>query len=251
MSDCEHEDNQAPAASIKQAKKKRHVYENIENLPVAELCKSTFAAVGEQPMMKKYRKSSKKRQEQVNDANNNEAQAEEQQEAQSQESAGPKVRIVDGKMVIDEQSLIQNKPELSQNGLVKIVEEDRNQQHTTSASYLPEHKRNNRSKWTVADTELFYDGLSVFGTDFGMISRVIFQNTKNRRQIKLKFNQEERRNGPRIDMALKTKKALADIVLPHDQENAIDAEENRGDANSDDVVVNLEATQQADETEQQ
>lgn len=54
--------------------------------------------------------------------------------------------------------------------------------------------------WNDEETELFYRGLSMFGTEFQMISHMF--PGKQRRHVKLKFNREERYNPARIDAAL-------------------------------------------------
>ncbi|KAI5284287.1 Transcription factor TFIIIB component B, partial [Ascosphaera acerosa] len=73
--------------------------------------------------------------------------------------------------------------------------------------------------WDEHFTELFYRGLRMFGTDFMMISKMF--PGRNRRQIKLKFCTEERRNparvrdvllGPRETVTLEEMSQMTDTV---------------------------------------
>lgn len=58
----------------------------------------------------------------------------------------------------------------------------------------------------MADTQLFYEGLSQFGTDFEMIAGMFAY--RDRRQIKSKWVREEKLNPERIDAALSVKKEV-------------------------------------------
>ena len=61
-------------------------------------------------------------------------------------------------------------------------------------------------RWDDQNTEMFYQGLKMFGTDFNMIANMI--PGKNRRQVKLKYNFEERLNWPRIQRSLGQKQEV-------------------------------------------
>ena len=60
--------------------------------------------------------------------------------------------------------------------------------------------------WDDLSTEQFYQGLKMFGTDFKMISNMI--PGKNRRQVKLKYNTEERLNWAKIQRCLAQKEEV-------------------------------------------
>ncbi|QPG76743.1 hypothetical protein FOA43_004137 [Brettanomyces nanus] len=55
-------------------------------------------------------------------------------------------------------------------------------------------------KWTAQETAEFYKALSVWGTDFGLIAQLF--PYRNRRQVKSKFNQEEKSHPHLIEFAL-------------------------------------------------
>jgi transcription factor TFIIIB component B'' len=126
-----------------------------------------------------------------------------------QQTKGPRVRMVDGKMVLDESSLVVSNPgETEDLSRLEHIEESHSQRRITSSSFSNKQKP---QKWTLADTEKFYEGLRVFGTDFELIARLFANRT--RRQIKLKFNKEERSNRAGVDSALKERKKLSDTGL--------------------------------------
>lgn len=62
---------------------------------------------------------------------------------------------------------------------------------------------NRADKWTDQETEKFYQGLAMFGTDFSMIA-ILFPK-RNRDQVKNKFNKEERTNPDGVNKALTRK----------------------------------------------
>jgi len=69
---------------------------------------------------------------------------------------------------------------------------------TTSASF---RTTKNGEKWTEEETNKFYEGLQIFGSDFSMVGILFPKRTRD--QIKKKFNREEKSDGKRINEALK------------------------------------------------
>jgi transcription factor TFIIIB component B'' len=122
--------------------------------------------------------------------------------------AAPQIRLVDGRMVIDEESLRVNRHE--RDALVEeemeIVEENVHTRLVNSATWS---KRVKGDRWDTDSTERFYGTLSMFGTDFEMISRLF--PGRSRREIKNKFNCEERKDPARITLALKTRVAVGEF----------------------------------------
>jgi transcription factor TFIIIB component B'' len=114
-------------------------------------------------------------------------------------SNGPRMRLVDGQIVIDETSLVVDRHKIAaQNaGVMEIVEEDDFTRITTQATFM---KREKNIAWDFEAEELFYTGLRMFGTDFEMISKMF--PSRSRRQIKLKFNREERLYPDKINRTL-------------------------------------------------
>ena len=118
--------------------------------------------------------------------------------------SGPQFRIVDGQIVVDQNSLVMDRHAramAAQAGQdMETVEENDFTRLTTSNSYMNPSKLKGPNNWNDAETEQFYLGLKMFGTDFQMISGMI--KGKQRRHVKLKFNREERRDPARISDAV-------------------------------------------------
>jgi len=111
----------------------------------------------------------------------------------------PQVRVVNGKIVLDEESLTISTDEGRMGtGDYNVVIETGN--HITYTSFT---NRNSSEKWTPTETEAFYKALRTYGTDFSLIER-IFPN-RTRRQIRNKFKREEKENLRKVDEALRAR----------------------------------------------
>ncbi|KAF4333701.1 transcription factor TFIIIB component B [Fusarium beomiforme] len=117
-------------------------------------------------------------------------------------SSGPQFRIVDGQIVIDQSSLAVDRHAraAAAAGAMETVEENDFTRLITSNSFMNTSKLKGPNIWTDAETELFYRGLRMLGTDFEMISKMF--PGKQRRHVKLKFNREERHCPQRVNAAL-------------------------------------------------
>lgn len=114
----------------------------------------------------------------------------------------PRLKLVDGKMVLDEsRPAVQTREDLTAG--MQVVQEDPNR-YFTSATYSKRAAGSNR--WSIKETDLFYEALSMCGTDFSMIA-TLFPH-RNRNQIKGKFKIEEKNSPHRISTALSTQKKL-------------------------------------------
>jgi len=107
-----------------------------------------------------------------------------------------------GQMVLDEESLLVDRtadPALIQDeAAMEHVEETDISRFVNSAS----HSRKLRgSRWTREETELFYEALQQFNTDFAMISLIM--PGRSARECRNKFNSEDKKHPDRIDWALK------------------------------------------------
>lgn len=101
-------------------------------------------------------------------------------------------------MVLDEASLVVEGPAGPKEGDLQRIEEG--QLRYISAASFRSRPMSGRIKWNEPMTQRFYEGLSYFGTDFGLIS-LLFPGL-TRHQIKLKFNAEERARGAQVNEAL-------------------------------------------------
>ncbi|XP_049850788.1 uncharacterized protein LOC126323912 [Schistocerca gregaria] len=107
----------------------------------------------------------------------------------------PRVQIVDGKIVVDQDSL--TIPQLEQN-TVERVEVHQQRTHITSATY---QRRAKSERWTPAEIERFYTAIRMCGTDFSMIE--LFFPNRSRRHVRNRYKREEKEHPERIIMALK------------------------------------------------
>ncbi|KAJ3223297.1 Transcription factor TFIIIB component B [Chytriomyces hyalinus] len=123
----------------------------------------------------------------------------------SQANVGPKITIIDGKMVVDEASLVLDVPlttvEEMDRDDIEVVDETSGNVHITSASFR--YGKVRQVRWKSDDSELFYRYLQYFGTDFAMIGLLFPELT--RRHVKLKFKAEERANPTRVTRALRNR----------------------------------------------
>ncbi|KKA28098.1 hypothetical protein TD95_003610 [Thielaviopsis punctulata] len=117
-------------------------------------------------------------------------------------AAGPQFRVVNGQIVVDQNSLVvdrhahaallrEDMEEIEENDFTRLI---------TSNSFRTGSKLRGPNHWTPEDTEKFYHALAMFGTDFEMISSMFPGRT--RRHVKMKFNREERLAPGRINAAL-------------------------------------------------
>lgn len=124
--------------------------------------------------------------------------------------SGPQFRIVDGQIVVDQSSLVMDRharAAAAQAGEdMETIEENDFTRLITSSSFMNTSKLRGPNIWTDQETEMFYKGLRMLGTDFEMISQMI--PGKQRRHVKLKFNREERHNPQRITAALVGEKTV-------------------------------------------
>lgn len=119
----------------------------------------------------------------------------------------PQMRIVNGQIVLDDESLHIDRRERDavDESVMEVVEEHQNSRLVNSQTWS---KREKVEKWDAASTERFYEALSMFGTDFEIISKMFAG--RSRRQLRNKFNNEERRYPARITAALRTRIAVSE-----------------------------------------
>ncbi|KAL4793477.1 hypothetical protein BDV19DRAFT_380091 [Aspergillus venezuelensis] len=132
--------------------------------------------------------------------------------------AGPVMRIVNGEIVLDTASLqVDRHADAERNGdeLEDVVENSLTRK-INQATY---GKRSKTESWDEDMTDLFYRGLRMFGTDFMVISKMF--PGRSRRQIKLKFNNEERRDPQRIKDTLLGPREAVDINTYSEMTNTV------------------------------
>ncbi|TIC06819.1 hypothetical protein E3Q10_04384 [Wallemia mellicola] len=121
------------------------------------------------------------------------------------EQQGPQMRVVDGQLVVDEQSLLYDRSANSRNDTSGYeVTDELDSDRFVNTNTWRGRGRGSHDRWTRLETEMFYDALSRFGTDFEMIATLFKGRT--RRVIKAKFTREEKYNSDLITYALKNRK---------------------------------------------
>lgn len=108
----------------------------------------------------------------------------------------------DGNIIVDEASTIIDKHQQYSvlNKTKEVTQETNFTNLYNNASYT---KQQYTDPWTVDEEIKFYKSLSKWGTDFNFISQ--FFPYRTRRQVKLKFSLEEKKNPVLIELALKRK----------------------------------------------
>lgn len=127
-------------------------------------------------------------------------------EVPSSEPTGLQYTMIGGQIVVDQSSLSLDRHErarqqqLASGGMMAEMEEDDFTNHITETSFRTGSKLRGPNFWSAEDTELFYRGLGMLGTDFTLIARMF--PSRNRRHVKMKFNREEKANPDRINAVL-------------------------------------------------
>lgn len=130
---------------------------------------------------------------------------------------GPRYHVVDGRIeLIQDSGTIDRERDADREiDAMLITEEDDLTTRITSRSFMKNNKRfpnefvlpGQGKRWNHQSTDLFYQGLRSFGTDFQMIAHMFPGMT--RRSIKTKFTREERENPTIVRDCLRGKSELA------------------------------------------
>ena len=133
----------------------------------------------------------------------------------------PATRIVNGEIVLDESSLrIDRHANATANQVgqaLDLIEESDLTRHITAGSWL---KRDKGGLWDAEHTELFYEGLRMFGTDFGMITKM-FSDGRSRHAIKRKFCLEEKMYPSRMEATIRGERVPINIEEFSERTNTI------------------------------
>ncbi|XP_024538779.1 transcription factor TFIIIB component B'' homolog isoform X1 [Selaginella moellendorffii] len=109
----------------------------------------------------------------------------------------PQVEVVDGKIVINQQSLEVDARAFNQDdvGSYRRIDET-----TTKLNYHSYMDKIPRDRWKPEETDMFYKSVQQFGTDFAVI-KCLFPG-KTRKQIKAKYKKEEKENPRRMSQTI-------------------------------------------------
>lgn len=120
--------------------------------------------------------------------------------ADDQPTAGPVVQIVDGEIVLQESSMVINGTAAKADDEFSVIEEEA-QLAVVGASYHSFAKRTKPARWTIEETQKFYEALRQVGTDFGTME-VYFNMKRTRKQLKRKYRVEHTKNPDLVERAL-------------------------------------------------
>lgn len=108
----------------------------------------------------------------------------------------PQVKIgADGRLVIDETSLVVQSAQINHESVWETVEEGRMGSKITSLSFRNRIFRK-ATLWSQKETDLFYEVLQCTGPDFGLMHHYLPQ--RSRPELKAKYNKEEKANWDRM-----------------------------------------------------
>lgn len=131
------------------------------------------------------------------------------------ESTSIKLSMQNGSIVVDEDSTVVNRHRNHDTSGKSREESNPFENPITSSTYS---KRKHTDRWTPEELKQFYNALSTWGTDFTFIAQLFPYRT--RKQIKLKFNLEEKKYPEIVEIALRRK-------LPADFDKYCDASKNK------------------------
>ncbi|KAI1301857.1 Transcription factor TFIIIB component B'' -like protein [Halotydeus destructor] len=116
------------------------------------------------------------------------------------EEQGPRVKVgPDGTLIIDEESLVVHKPVIETS---TVVEGRHKLSSVVTYSSFRTRQTGKKTRWTDDETLRFYKALTAVGTDFTLMSDLLFQGERTRLDLKNKFKKEEKINRKLVDKAL-------------------------------------------------
>lgn len=142
------------------------------------------------------------------DSNNNSSDAVEMA-TDDEPSLVPKVKLgPDGKLILDESSTIINRKNSIKEQEAIIEDNEEVISRTNYDSYRRKPASTSQTKWSLDDTQKFYQALTIFGADFSMMESLLFSGHRSRTELHKKFKREERLNKTKIDIALSNRISL-------------------------------------------
>ncbi|KAI9482424.1 hypothetical protein BX667DRAFT_513429 [Coemansia mojavensis] len=188
--------------------------EEIRNLPMSYFCRDTRHGIPTKEFIDRENEGLRKLHEAQRPRASREQSAEpekgapapEQSETPAREEPpqanrmAAQVRIVDGKVVIDSDSLVISRSDVAEgtNEPLELVDESERPRFINSMTYVKQ--RTSRKRWSPEEVEQFYAALRKYGSDFEMVASAM--PGRNRYDIRNKFKKEERLNPRRITDAL-------------------------------------------------
>ncbi|KIW72978.1 hypothetical protein PV04_01134 [Phialophora macrospora] len=134
------------------------------------------------------------------------------EEREPEEAAVPKQIIVNGVIVVANESrevaFGAGLEQAAREQADVAIEDDRIYKYVNQATLGKNAGRDKRSKWDEDTTNLFYQGLRMFGTDFSMIANLFPENV-DRGMIKRKYLAELQTDPGRVDKCVTAKETVS------------------------------------------
>ncbi|KAF9172937.1 Transcription factor TFIIIB component B [Mortierella sp. AD011] len=118
----------------------------------------------------------------------------------------PQVRVVDGQIELDVDSLVVDHDIVeadTHQEPMEYVEESSTTKFVNNSSFT---RKIASERWSEKDTDLFYEALAQWGTDFGIICRLF--PSKTRIAVRNKYKREDRYNHSRVEEALNSRRPI-------------------------------------------
>ncbi|KAI9260928.1 hypothetical protein EDC94DRAFT_610295 [Helicostylum pulchrum] len=114
----------------------------------------------------------------------------------TESASAPQVKLVKGKIVLDEDTL-------------EVSRSDPNYKDIVTDILIENQEVRLKSPWTPLETQVFYDGLSIYGLDFRMIASTLVGRT--RESVFLKYHREEARYPEKVAKYMFNKKPAGNV----------------------------------------
>ena len=139
-------------------------------------------------------------------------------------SVAPQMKIVNGQIVINEESLVVPSPDSLTSDIPLLAAAPATR--FTSATFS---KASHAAPWTPEETALFYRLLSSFGTDFTLLSSAL--KGRSRGEVKRKFKKEERERPAVVEESLKkrVKMDMSEFSKRRNDKSAAEESNNSGE----------------------
>ncbi|KAJ9608939.1 hypothetical protein H2200_006710 [Cladophialophora chaetospira] len=135
-----------------------------------------------------------------------------EEEREPEEAAVPQQIIVNGVIVVANESrevaFGAGVEQAAREQADVAIEDDRIYKYVTQATVGKNAGREKRSHWNEDTTNLFYQGLRMFGTDFSMIAN-LFPESVDRRVVKKKYVAELQIDAERVDKCVAAKESVS------------------------------------------
>ncbi|CDS13375.1 hypothetical protein LRAMOSA05553 [Lichtheimia ramosa] len=182
----------------------------IERLANKRLAQEAMSSEERERLEAQKREQEERRQREAEERQREQERRREENSSVLQESShAPQVRLINGQIVLDTDSLVvdrANEHTVVDTSAMEVVEETNMTRKLNSQTW---GKKSHSARWTPYETMDFYNAIAQFGTDFTMVAHLLPGRTRN--QVRNKFNREEKKHPERIKEVLYRKRLPMDM----------------------------------------